>query len=224
MSFFESLAVSLGIQAAAMVVPGQNHFLLLSMLSEGVRTRLMAVLGIASAGIVFSTGAALSLWWGGQAANEGYFSVINLVGAAYLLFIGSGMIKAFRTCAPEKKMIGRSSVNQMRADARVPAGAWRSYMAGFLVNLSNPKSALFFGSIFATTLPISEMTLFGFMLVVVTFFFNSVAVHFSVVSIFSIRSIRVVILDYDRHIRLGAGVLFVAFGLMSATLAMRNIF
>lgn len=214
MGFVESLALSLGIQALAMIVPGQNHLLLLSMAHERGRVRLGAAVGIATAGLVFSTGAAASLWLGGRAASTAFFGVLNIVGAAYLLYLGVRFLIAVARREPAVGVAAGS------AEVRTIGGA---FTAGFLVNLSNPKSALFFASVFATTLPLSDMSFGAFGFVVAAFFGNSLVVHGVVAVLFSVAAVRRFVAARERVIRLVAGVVFVLFGLGSATLTARRL-
>ncbi len=61
--------------------------------------------------------------------------ILKYVGAAWLLWIGWGLVS------------GRA---ETFSDARMPppGPAWRSFLSGLLINLGNPKAALFYAAIF----------------------------------------------------------------------------
>lgn len=96
MDFYNGLALCLGIQALAMMVPGQNHFMLLSVSSAGRAAVAMTTLGIASAGVVFSTGVVLSIWLGGRVISDALFGLLNIAGSGYLIYLGSKFLWSFR--------------------------------------------------------------------------------------------------------------------------------
>lgn len=64
-SLYPSLIVALMIQATAMCIPGQNHFLILSASHQRTLNRALIVLGIAAAGVIFSAGAAITIYLSG---------------------------------------------------------------------------------------------------------------------------------------------------------------
>ncbi len=68
------------------------------------------------------------------------YDALRLGGAAYLIYLGIGMLReAWRGGAP--------------ADAVVAVAGRATFVRCLAVQLSNPKSAVFFGSIFVTLLP-----------------------------------------------------------------------
>jgi threonine/homoserine/homoserine lactone efflux protein len=68
------------------------------------------------------------------------YDAMRLGGAAYLIYLGLGMLRsAWRG-------------ERMQGDAAAPAGN-RAFLRSLGVQLSNPKAAVFFGSIFVTLLP-----------------------------------------------------------------------
>jgi amino acid exporter len=74
-----------------------------------------------------------------SAQCEWVFQVLKLVGAAYLTFLGIQM--CLRRGAPTD-----------RANRLWVPGNWHCFLRGLATDLSNPKTILFFGSIFAVTL------------------------------------------------------------------------
>jgi threonine/homoserine/homoserine lactone efflux protein len=69
------------------------------------------------------------------------YDAMRLGGAAYLIYLGLGMLRS--AWRGERMSAGGTSV---------PAGR-RTYLRSLAVQLSNPKAAVFFGSIFVTLLP-----------------------------------------------------------------------
>jgi len=67
-------------------------------------------------------------------ASAELFTVLKLAGAAYLVWIGLRTIRSARR--EELAVLGR--------DAAPPAGAWRAFREGMLVEALNPKTAVFF--------------------------------------------------------------------------------
>jgi len=69
------------------------------------------------------------------------YDAMRLGGAAYLIYLGFGMLRS--AWRGERMSAG---------NAVAPAGR-RTYLRSLAVQLSNPKAAVFFGSIFVTLLP-----------------------------------------------------------------------
>ncbi len=101
-------------------------------LQSGVRGGIAAALGVSAGCVVHALAAALGLA-ALLAASALAFSVIKWVGAAYLLWLALGMLRAAWTGA---------ALATDRAIA--PASPRRIFIQGFLTNVLNPKVALFF--------------------------------------------------------------------------------
>lgn len=122
----------------AMVSPGPN-VLLVSQLaaSAGRRTAGFAGLGVAVGAGVWASCAVLGV--------HAFFLTfprmrlaLQLIGAVYLLYIAT---RLWRSSAASTGSL---------VSARSP---WVAFRMGALTNLTNPKAALFFGSVFATSFP-----------------------------------------------------------------------
>jgi threonine/homoserine/homoserine lactone efflux protein len=94
-------------------------------------------------------------------ASEPAFAAVKLVGAAYLVFLGTqALIAAFRARGP---------------DARIDAGARRelapeaAYRQGVISNLGNPKMAAFFPSLLPQFAPGGEASFWALLLLGVLF-------------------------------------------------------
>jgi threonine/homoserine/homoserine lactone efflux protein len=109
-------------------------FTLVSTLKGGVRAGLAAAAGIGAGCVVHTLAAAFGLA-ALLAASAAAFSAVKWLGAAYLLWLAIGMLRA--GLAPREAAAARP------ADA-APSGAWRLFRQGFLTNVLNPKVALFF--------------------------------------------------------------------------------
>jgi threonine/homoserine/homoserine lactone efflux protein len=102
-----------------------------STLRGGWRQGVAAALGIMAGCVLHTLAAAFGLA-ALLAASAQAFTVVKLVGAAYLLYVAWGMAKAGLRPAP--------------ADVAVtaPQSLWRTARQGFFTNALNPKVALFF--------------------------------------------------------------------------------
>jgi threonine/homoserine/homoserine lactone efflux protein len=98
--------------------------------AQGRRAGLVSLLGIHTGTIVHVVAAAVGLS-ALLVASATAFSVVKLAGAAYLIFLG------VRTIA------GRGNGASRGAQAE-PRGLRRLYVDGVVVNVLNPKTALFF--------------------------------------------------------------------------------
>ena len=116
------------------ITPGPDNLLIIGRsTSQGARAGLLAAFGIACGCFVHVFAAAFGLS-AILATSATAFTVVKLVGAAYLVYIGINMLwtKA-RGAEPES------------ATAVPKALSWRRIFAqGFLTNVLNPKVALFF--------------------------------------------------------------------------------
>lgn len=102
-----------------------------STLRGGWRQGVAAALGIAAGCVLHTLAAAFGLA-ALLAASAEAFTVLKLVGAAYLLYVAWGMAKAgLRPAAAT-------------TEVQAPEAWWRTVRQGFLTNALNPKVALFF--------------------------------------------------------------------------------
>src|SRR5688572_6806624 len=97
---------------------------------QGFRSGAAAALGVGAGCFVHVAAAALGLS-ALVASSATAFTVLRWVGAAYLVWLGIGLLRS----------------DGAGAAAATPAPAlstWRSFVQGFLTNALNPKVALFF--------------------------------------------------------------------------------
>ena len=122
------------VAALFVAVPGpSNLYVLTRGLQSGSRAAIAGAAGCATGAYIYvaATAAGLSAL---LASSQTVFAAIHYAGAAYLLWLG---IAALRSQAPE-----------LPPTETGPRSPWRSYRQGALVELGNPKVALFFLALF----------------------------------------------------------------------------
>ncbi|OQR65406.1 lysine transporter LysE [Streptomyces maremycinicus] len=166
----ELLAVAL-ITVLAVIAPGADFAMIVrNSYLHGRRTGLLAAAGVAAGVLVHVTYTMLGV--GLLIASSTFlFTVIKLIGAAYLVHIG---VRTFRTRGEvEVDLTGKTELT--------PLAALR---AGFLTNVLNPKTTLFVVSTFSQVVnpgtPVGQQAGYGlFMSVAHLLWFGVVAVFFS---------------------------------------------
>lgn len=140
MSALSTLLTVAAIHWAAMASPGPNVLLVTqTAMARSRRSALAVAVGVASGAAVLATAAAVGLTvvieqvtWARHA--------LQLAGGAYLLFLGVQTWRGAREPPPRPEPAGRDESPR------------RFYLRGLLTNLTNPKAAVFFGSVLAPTL------------------------------------------------------------------------
>ena len=113
------------------IVPGADMaFIMAASARGGGRDGIVASLGIGAGALLHVLAAVLGLS-AILAASQTAFEVIKWVGAAYLLYLAATLLRS----GPSKLQQGETCA---------PFSAWRLFRAGALVNILNPKVALFF--------------------------------------------------------------------------------
>jgi threonine/homoserine/homoserine lactone efflux protein len=113
------------------VAPGPDNILVVSLgLARGRRPAVLAAWGMVSGVLVHTVAVAAGIS-AVIAASEAAFTVIQLAGAAYLLYLAWRIVRE------------RGGGPTAAAD-QAPAGLWALYRRGFLMNVLNPKVAIFF--------------------------------------------------------------------------------
>jgi threonine/homoserine/homoserine lactone efflux protein len=114
---------------ALAVVPGPAvTYIVMHSVDKGRRAGMAAAAGVASGGLVHVAAATVGLS-ALIASSATAFTVVKLVGAAYLIVVGV------------RKIVGRDDSEEVQA---TPAPLRRLYRQGVIVNVFNPKTALFF--------------------------------------------------------------------------------
>jgi len=188
------------IHLVALVSPGPDFVVacrnsLLYSRTIGIYTALGFGLGIC----VHISYAVFGLSWL-IANNELIFTVIQYLGAFYLMLIGIQSLRSFQ-----------SQIGQEPATASSRISPFRAVRIGFITNVLNPKATLFFLSLFSTMLnpTVGELTLvvISVLLVVTTIFWFSL-----VALLISHPRFTAVLKRYEKTIHHFFGVLLIGIG------------
>ena len=130
-----TLAIFLLVATGVIVVPGPSNLYVLGRgLQSGHRAAVAGACGCATAALIYVVATAVGLS-ALIASSETIFAAIHYAGAAYLCAIGViALRRGHEELAPEA--------------AAAPASVWPAYRQGVLVELGNPKVALFFLALF----------------------------------------------------------------------------
>lgn len=119
---------------AAIASPGPDLFQIIRIGTKDRRSGVLCALGIMVGNTVWITASILGLSALMQ-AQPGILAVLQIVGGAYLLYMGIGAIRA--------------GLNARTTEVGEAQTVKNPFLTGVLTNLSNPKAVLFFGAIFA---------------------------------------------------------------------------
>jgi threonine/homoserine/homoserine lactone efflux protein len=115
---------------ALLAVPGPSVlYIVTQSIRDGRRAGLVSMLGIQTGALVHVTAAALGLS-ALLVSSTTAFDAVKFAGAAYLVYLGV------------RRLLGRDEL--VPADARGQVELRRLYTQGIVVNVLNPKTALFF--------------------------------------------------------------------------------
>ena len=190
-----------------LVTPGAN-VLVVSQLAAGGERRAacFAGIGVSVVAVTWASLAALGVH-AVFVAHPQLRSALQLAGGAYL-------------CWMAVRLWGSGA----RPDAARHAGisAWAAFRLGFLTNIMNPKSALFFGSVFVTALPqdAGAALVFG---VVAVVFANALAWHLFLALAFSHPQVQSVYARRRLALTRFASAAIGAFGLRLALTALAEL-
>lgn len=190
MTAFDNLGiVHLGLFCGAVVLlnltPGPDTaFIVGQSVARGRRAGVMAVLGISLGCAVHTLALALGLS-ALIAASAEAFMLIKIVGAAYLVYLGTRMIVATRranVAAGAAIAVPPVTDAGKPGSAPPPPSARRTFAQGFITNVLNPKVVLFFLSFFpqfvsidSTSKGLAFAVLGGVMIVISTIYNGIVA-------------------------------------------------
>ena len=122
-----TLVLFVGASLALLAVPGPAViYVVTRSFNGGTRAGLVSVLGVETGTFAYALAAAAGLT-GLIAASETGFTILRYAGAAYLVFLGI------------RRLLERGAPQPERSSARA-----RLYLRGVLVQLLNPKIAVFF--------------------------------------------------------------------------------
>jgi threonine efflux protein len=162
---------------AVMLSPGANTLLVSQLAASGNGGRVrIAALGICTATAFWASSALLGL----HAIFLAFPSirlVLQVAGGLYLVYVA-------------KRLWFSGGASQATSEPKeMQLGNWATYRLGFLTNITNPKAALFFASVFTTALPSSPSVAIQCLAVVVVVT-NAFAWHLLLGLLFSNRHIQ----------------------------------
>jgi RhtB (resistance to homoserine/threonine) family protein len=138
-SEFQSITVAGAIFFLGLVSPGPNFLVVIeSTLRGGQRSGIFTGLGASTGDGLYALIGLLGFSTL-SSPGESVFQALKIFGAGYLTFLGVRM------------WLRRSAVTDDLGRHQL-AGIWQSFLRGLATDLSNPKTILFFGSIFAVAL------------------------------------------------------------------------
>lgn len=187
-----------------LLLPGANFMLVSQLAASGQRTTACAAaFGVTTVTFTWATLAILGIGLVFN-AHPAWRQALQLAGGIYLCHLG---YKLWR------------SQGKKTNTADIHLSNWAAFRLGFITNILNPKTALFFGSVFATALP-ANASLALVASAVALVYINALVWHLFLAVAFSHPRVQAA---YARHTALLgklAGVLVGAFGakLILATL------
>ena len=141
MAYVPQLLTLAAVLLLACISPGPDFVAITSRALSSRRDGVHVAWGVTAGCVVW---AALAMFGLGVVLTQlaGLYMAVRLGGAAYLVYLGGKMLWAARRPAP--------TLEVQAAEPQPRGGGLRR---GFLVNMANPKAAVFFGSLFVTVLP-----------------------------------------------------------------------
>lgn len=134
-----------GVIAALIAIPGPSALISMTHgLRYGRKQALATVIGGVLAAMVLMTASALGLG-AILAASTTAFTLLKVVGAAYLIWLG---ISAWRDNSEPAQLNA--------AEMEEAPGVLRLFRKGFMVGISNPKDLLFFAALFPNFIDASQ--------------------------------------------------------------------
>lgn len=199
----ESLGPFAAFWFVAVLTPGPNVLLFTWLaMSKARSVALAAVAGIQSAMLIWALSGLFGLAWFIE-RFPGTFRAVQVLGGLYLIWRGSVLLRAAWAGGP-----GTLRPLQPAGDF-TPRSAYR---AGFLTNMSNPKTLAFVASLFATTSVIHAPLWIG-LLGVALMIAMSTSYYLACLWLLTRSGSLAFYMKAERFLTAGAGVIFTIFGL-----------
>ncbi|WLD93797.1 LysE family transporter [Alkalihalobacillus sp. AL-G] len=200
MDYLKILGVIVLIHILTMSIPGINFVAVTQTSirlskSKGIATAL----GIATGALIWSSSAAFGVGFLFE-KYEWTYNALKWLGGAYIIYIG---VKFWLSKEHQLKTIDQT----IRSTSY-----FRSFLFGLITNLSNPKSVLFFGSIFTTVLH-PGLPQWMRTAAVIVIFLNVVWWHTALALLFSRKVIQKAYIRNKMLMNRLAGSLFIIFGI-----------
>lgn len=196
----------LSVHLAVVLVPGPNFLMVVRVaLTQSRSSALLAACGVASGTVIFASAGFLG-FAAIIAQSPLLLAVFRLLGSAYLIYSGLQSLRrpALAAVAPAH-------------GAPLPARliGWSAYRRGLFTQLSNPKAAIYFLTLFTVLMPPDLPTLLKPLIVAVLV--GTTLLWYIIVSLtFSSARIRAFYLRAARIFDRIIGLLFIALGLRVA--------
>lgn len=140
-ALWTSFATIMGVWLITVVSPGPNFLATVyTTASQSRRLGLLVSLGIAAGTTVWATASLLGLSLLFE-TTVWLYQAVKLAGALFLIYLG------LRTILSARRMPATGPA------MAPPVSAKQAFRRGLIVDLSNPKAAVFFASLFAITIP-----------------------------------------------------------------------
>jgi threonine/homoserine/homoserine lactone efflux protein len=191
------------------LTPGPDVlFIVTHSLRSGARAGMVAACGITAGCFVHIAAAALGVS-ALMAASATAFTVLKWAGAAYLVWVGVGMLLA-------RKPAGL--VLEAAGEVPLAPSLRRIFLQGFWTNALNPKVALFFLAFLPQFIPQGvQSTTVAFLFLGLIFNFNGLWVNLCWASVAAWLAVRVRAVQRGMNmLERAAGVMFIGFGLKLA--------
>ncbi len=200
MDFAASLLAIVLVNVLAWLTPGSNMLAVMSAsLTHGRRQGLATGFGLACGATIWCVLAVLGV----AILFEVYpnaVRVLKLAGGAYLIWLG------FKSLRDTMRPMRGSAI-----DARPVPGRNRAFATGLIVSLTNPKAALFFGSVLTAFIPASAPGWFLIVTVAVCAVLAA-GLHSVTATVFSLPAAMRLFDRFKRGISGVFGLLFVGMG------------
>lgn len=202
METVEILAVVAAIWGLAAVVPGPDVLAIARSAAVAGRTPALAtVAGIAVGTVIWGLAGFLGISTL-FALAPALYGMVKLLGGAYLIWTGLTLLRAAGRPGPTATGDGAAGPRQSSRSA---------FLQGALVNLANPKTAVFVASLYATVLPADPGGLLGAGVIAVTTGV-SVGWYAAVACLLSTSALRRGYAGARRWLSALAGAAFIGFG------------
>lgn len=198
MIYFYLLLSLFAVDLLAAVSPGPNFVVVTqAAVSRTRRYAAAVVLGIVTANLIWCFAVVLGLSALFDLAPWLY-GIIKFLGGAYLVYLGVCLWRS-------------NSQVTMNAGPSFQSSLGAAYIRGLLTNLANPKSVVYFGSIFALFMK-PDTPAWVQMMAVCIVIFNTVLWYGSVAALFSSSVVQRLYMRIQRPINRVTGVMVIGFG------------
>jgi threonine/homoserine/homoserine lactone efflux protein len=204
MEHLGALAGISGIFLLACLSPGPS-FVVISSTAIAVSRRAAILIGLGVAASTMTWAVAVMCGLGLLLAQAAWlYSAVKIAGAVYLVWLGIRMmVSAWKGQPPQ----ANKPIMAMTAQ--------HYFRKGYLLSVSNPTAAVFFGSVFSAMLPVAAPSwIYAASVVMVTLL--SILWHCGIAVVFGIQPIQIAYRSMKRGIDAAAGAILVLLGLRLA--------